>query len=157
MCFFLSNPSVDVCNTLLSRDLKRNLFNLFASWSGQYAKPLGVSSSSVANEDEKLQFCALQVSFLIFNSVHSNESDNSILIQAMSALLCCGSCFDTQNLGEDGNIYFWLDLLLTSSDDKVSNEASIIRFDLLGRRISHKLDLPFFRKNFSSIVALCEL
>jgi hypothetical protein len=38
----------------------------------------------------------------------------------MSALLCCGSCFDTHNLAEDGNIYFWLDLLLTSSDDKVS-------------------------------------
>lgn len=48
---------------------------------------------------------------------------NSFLIsfiQAMSALLCCGSCFDTQNLAEDGNIYFWLDLLLTSPDDKVS-------------------------------------
>lgn len=39
----------------------------------------------------------------------------------MSALLSCGSCFDTQNLSEDGNIYSWLDLLLTSPDDKVSN------------------------------------
>lgn len=39
----------------------------------------------------------------------------------MSALLCCGACFDTQNLSEDGNIYSWLDLLLTSSDDKVIN------------------------------------
>lgn len=41
------------------------------------------------------------------------------MFQAMSALLSCGSCFDTQNLAEDGNIYFWLDLLLTSPDDKV--------------------------------------
>lgn len=41
------------------------------------------------------------------------------MFQAMSALLSCGSCFDTQNLSEDGNIYFWLDLLLTSPDDKV--------------------------------------
>lgn len=39
----------------------------------------------------------------------------------MSALLCCGACFDTQNLSEDGNIYSWLDSLLTSSDDKVVN------------------------------------
>lgn len=38
----------------------------------------------------------------------------------MSALLCCGSCFDAHNLGEDGIIYSWLDSLLTSSDDKVS-------------------------------------
>ena len=55
---------VDICNSLLSRDLKRNLFNLFASWSGQYAKPLCISSASLVNEDEKLQFCALQVSFM---------------------------------------------------------------------------------------------
>lgn len=58
--FFTANL-VEVCNTLLSRDLKRNLFNLFASWSGQYAKPLGISATSLINEDEKLQFCALQV------------------------------------------------------------------------------------------------
>ena len=37
----------------------------------------------------------------------------------MVALLCCGSCFDTQNLAEDGNIYLWLDMLLGSNDDKV--------------------------------------
>ena len=58
-------PSVETCNTLLSRDLKRNLFNLFASWSGQYSKPLGISSNiiaiSVNMEEEKLQFGALQV------------------------------------------------------------------------------------------------
>lgn len=29
--------------TLLSNDLKRHLFNLFASWSGPTAKPLGFS------------------------------------------------------------------------------------------------------------------
>lgn len=29
--------------TLLSNELKRHLFNLFASWSGPSAKPLGVS------------------------------------------------------------------------------------------------------------------
>lgn len=112
---------MDICNSLLSRDLKRNLFNLFASWIGQYAKPLGVSSSSSANDDEKLQFCALQV-----NSRSQVDPNVRIFLiifyiaQAMSALLCCGSCFDTQNLAEDGNIYSWLDLLLTSPDDKVS-------------------------------------
>ncbi|KAG5678891.1 hypothetical protein PVAND_008517 [Polypedilum vanderplanki] len=97
----IKNFSLETCNTLLSKDLKRNLFNLFTSWSGQYAKPLGVVSNITINnnpDDEKLQFNALQ---------------------AMSALLCCGACFDTQNLGEDGNIYLWLDLLLTSSDDKI--------------------------------------
>ncbi|XP_070490077.1 protein furry isoform X3 [Chironomus tepperi] len=96
----IKNFSLETCNTLLSRDLKRNLFNLFTSWCGQYAKPLGVSSNIISTnpDEEKLQFSALQ---------------------AMSALLCCGACFDTQNLSEDGNIYSWLDLLLTSSDDKI--------------------------------------
>lgn len=45
----------------------------------------------------------------------------------MSALLCCGSCFDTLNLGEDGNIYFWLDLLLTSQDDKVNQFIILLK------------------------------
>lgn len=57
---------MEACNTLLSRDLKRNLFNLFASWcGGHYAKPLGVSGITMAAnfnaDEEKLQFSALQV------------------------------------------------------------------------------------------------
>lgn len=31
---------MESCTTLLSNDLKRHLFNLFASWSGPTAKPL---------------------------------------------------------------------------------------------------------------------
>jgi hypothetical protein len=58
---------VEACNTLLSRDLKRNLFKLFASWSGaNYAKPLGFSGSAIATnniDEEKLQFNALQVTY----------------------------------------------------------------------------------------------
>lgn len=94
--FFL----VESCITLLSRDLKRNLFNLFASWSGIFAKPLGLANhiSGTSAEEEKLQFCSLQ---------------------AMSALLCCGPCFDPQYLSEDGLLYPWLDMLLSSKEDKV--------------------------------------
>lgn len=52
----------------------------------------------------------------------------------MSALLCCGSCFDAHNLSEEGIIYSWLDSLLTSSDDKVS---------MIYSQISKKLQTPF--------------
>lgn len=38
----------------------------------------------------------------------------------MSALLCCGPCFDSQYLSEDGLLYPWLDMLLSSKEDKVS-------------------------------------
>lgn len=56
---------MEIQSTLLSKDLKRNLFQLFATWSGSLAKPLGVmynaSNSSANNDEEKLQFSALQV------------------------------------------------------------------------------------------------
>lgn len=51
--------------TLLSRELKRNLFNLFASWGGPLTKQL-VNVYHAANcvEEAKLQFGALWVCLL---------------------------------------------------------------------------------------------
>lgn len=72
-----------------------------------------------ANDDEKLQFCALQVNLTNFIVDFHEEKTYACFSQAMSALLCCGSCFDAHNLGEDGITYSWLDSLLTSTDDKV--------------------------------------
>jgi len=55
--------SVEACATLLSRVLKRNLFNLFAAWCGSFSKPLGYTMQSDHTlEEEKLQFSALQAS-----------------------------------------------------------------------------------------------
>ncbi|XP_049542885.1 protein furry isoform X2 [Anopheles darlingi] len=153
----IKNFSLESCATLLSRELKRNLVNLFVTWSGStYALPFahhghhghhsqggtsgshhGVGSSSasststgitsgigsssiggsvwgsssttatvgsaasastIAAEEEKLQFSALQ---------------------AISAVLCCGPCFEPAHLAEDGAIYSWLDMLMTSNDEKI--------------------------------------
>ncbi|KAL5290083.1 FRY family protein [Megaselia abdita] len=95
----IKNFSLESCATLLSRDLKKNLFNLFASWCGPLSKPLGIFSNTGTNMDEeKLQFSSLQ---------------------AMSALLCCGPIFESQYLLDDGILYKWLDSLLTSKDEKV--------------------------------------
>nr|XP_040229226.2 protein furry isoform X5 [Anopheles coluzzii] len=154
----IKNFSLESCGTLLSRELKRNLVNLFVGWSGTaYALPFahghhgsshhgshhgvgaggsgggsisgigsgvsgigggtigasvwgsssttaGISSGAntsvgtIAAEEEKLQFSALQ---------------------AMSAVLCCGPCFDPGHLAEDGAIYSWLDMLMTSKDEKI--------------------------------------
>ena len=92
---------MEACHTLLKRDLRRNLFTLFASWAGPYGKPL--TSSSLSQEEEKS--CSdLQMSAL----------------QAMSSLLCCGPCFNPQSLSEEGAIlYQWLDHLLASKEEKV--------------------------------------
>lgn len=93
---------VETCYTLLKRDLRRNLFMLFASWAGVYGRPL--TSTSSLQEEEK-SCTELQLSAL----------------QAMSGLLCCGSCFNPQSLSEEGAIlYQWLDLLLASKDEKVT-------------------------------------
>ncbi|XP_058457794.1 protein furry isoform X3 [Malaya genurostris] len=115
----IKNFSLESCLTLLTRELKRNLVNLFASWSGSYAAPFGttggnhsvvshhaVSSSStissISFDEEKLQFSALQ---------------------ATSALLCCGPCYEPSHLSEDGVIYSWLDMLMASKDEKIYDLA----------------------------------
>jgi len=43
----------------------------------------------------------------------------------MSALLCCGHIFYTPHLQDEGIIYKWLDLLLTSKDEKVKRRPLI--------------------------------
>ncbi|XP_037930850.1 protein furry isoform X3 [Teleopsis dalmanni] len=95
----IKNFSLESCATLLTRDLKRNLFELFATWCGPFSKPLGITSQiGQTAEEEKLKFSALQ---------------------AMSALLCCGHVFSTPYLSDDGVIYKWLDMLLSSKDEKI--------------------------------------
>lgn len=76
---------------------------LFSAWSGKYGVPdrRAQNSNSVDLSNKKgtdLHFAALQ---------------------AMSALLCCGPCFDAEGLAEDGPYYQWLDVMLESSDEKV--------------------------------------
>jgi len=69
-----------------------------------------------------LQFSALQVR-PILAPLHINVLSSiysiSLHFQAMSALLCCGHIFYTPHLQDDGIIYKWLDLLLTSKEEKV--------------------------------------
>ena len=96
--------AVETCLTLLKRDLRRSLFALFAGWSGRFGRPLG-HTSTISQDVEEKPCSELQLSAL----------------QAMSALLCCGPCFNPQGLAEDGVLYPWLDMLLASRDDKVGN------------------------------------
>lgn len=56
---------VEACTNLLSKELKRNLFQLFSTWIGSLAKPLSERShanqTSPVNDEDNLQFSALQV------------------------------------------------------------------------------------------------
>lgn len=98
---------METCPTLLRRDLRSNLFTLFAGWSGKFGQTLGISSGPL---DEK----------------PGSELQLSVL-QAMSALLCCGPCFNPLGLAEDGSLYQWLDSLLASKDEKVRIEVFILK------------------------------
>lgn len=72
----------------------------------------GVSSEATSISEEELQFAALQ---------------------AMSAVLCCGPCFNVHNLlSEDGTVYGWLSTLLASKDEKVIER----NYDLIMRQWS---------------------
>lgn len=94
--------SVETRQSLLKRDVRRTWFMLFSKWSGKYGAPVRKHPSADPDQSHKkcteLQFAALQ---------------------AMSALLCCGRCFDVEELGEDGPLYQWLDVMLDSPDERV--------------------------------------
>ncbi|XP_064474584.1 protein furry-like [Ornithodoros turicata] len=82
------------CQTqLLGHDLRRNLFYLFASWSGNMGVPFGVTEKRPAESLTELELSALQ---------------------AMSSVLCCGPCMDPPGLNEESVVYQWLDSLLAS-------------------------------------------
>lgn len=101
---------VEICHTLLKRDLRQNLFILFSTWTGPFGRALGVNTITSGATTE---------------SVSETEGINSVELQlaalhAASALLCCGPCFDSQSLSSDDSpLYQWLDTLLGSNDKKV--------------------------------------
>ncbi|XP_063392996.1 protein furry isoform X2 [Cydia fagiglandana] len=91
---------LDMYGSLMKKDLCRGLFSLFSGWCGPLAKHLGalVPQPPTQENDERLNLSALK---------------------AMSALVCCGSCFAPNALAEDGSLYPWLSEMLSSTNDKI--------------------------------------
>ncbi|XP_061707570.1 protein furry isoform X3 [Cydia pomonella] len=91
---------LDMYGSLMKKDLCRSLFSLFSGWCGPLAKHLGVlvPQPPTQENDERLNLSALK---------------------AMSALVCCGSCFAPNALAEDGSLYPWLSEMLSSTNDKI--------------------------------------
>ena len=96
-----SFPIENRCN-LLSRELRRNLFYLFASWSGEYGNDVFI------NYKQNISTPSQPISELELLS-----------LSAMSSVLCCGSIFDPQCLFDESNLYLWLNHLLSSNEDQV--------------------------------------
>ncbi|XP_054160326.1 protein furry-like isoform X2 [Oppia nitens] len=98
--------SIENRSNLLSRELRRNLFYLFASWSGDYGNHVFINYKR--NPQQPLQ----PITDLEYLS-----------LSAMSAVLCCGSIFDPQCLFDESNLYLWLNHLLSCKQEKVADLA----------------------------------
>uniref|UniRef100_A0A5S6QGF4 Protein furry-like protein-like n=1 Tax=Trichuris muris TaxID=70415 RepID=A0A5S6QGF4_TRIMR len=85
---------------LMSNDLRKNLFYLFASWSGRLG--LVLDKRHLRDKD-----------FL--------NSQESFAVMAMCSVLTCGHVFDPHAISdENGYIFGWLEALVQSRSDKIS-------------------------------------
>ena len=100
----VSSFPLDKRKTLIRKELRKNLFYLFAGWSGRFGQLFGVNSrtSYPENTCTEFEFSALQ---------------------AMLAVLCIGPCFEQNMFAEDGEVYKLLDLLLASEDPNIYTEG----------------------------------
>ena len=123
--------------SLLKRELRQQIFILFASWSGKFGRPFGVNSSERG-------------------SASSKETEPTELqltsVEAMSSVLCCGPCFNKQGLTEDSHsdIYSWLDVLLSSKSDKVTALHSSCNSSV--KESPQKKDLQVMERNMRSFL-----
>jgi len=105
----ISSFNVDNRTNLLSKDLRRNLFYLFASLSGHVTLNLFRSSSMISKhrkEESKL------------NEITEFSYVN---LKAMCSVLCCGSVFADHCLREESSYFDWLYMLLNSTDERLRN------------------------------------
>jgi hypothetical protein len=107
--------SLEQRKDLLKKDLKCNLFYLFAGWSGKFGQPFEQSHNSLTKSSFS-QVAGADTSGS--EKVQPTEFELSAL-ESMIAVLCCGSCFDDSALSEDGSLYTFLDNLLESDHPKV--------------------------------------
>ncbi|KAI5701919.1 hypothetical protein M8J75_014651 [Diaphorina citri] len=114
VCKMIHSFPLESRQTLLKRDLRRNLFSLFTSWAGQYGRNLNITQSySVSMPNPPASNPGPE-------ALKTSEEELQLTsLSAMSAVLTCGPVFDPSTLlAEDGVLYPWLDMLLASSEEK---------------------------------------
>ena len=87
--------SLEQRRNLLKKDLRRNLFYLFASWAGKYGQPFvkqSQSQSHATGQEVQNQNLLAEIQEFEYSS-----------LRAMIAVLCCGSNFDDNT--EDVNTF----------------------------------------------------
>lgn len=76
-------------------------------------------------------------------------------LQAMSAVVCCGRCFDPSALAEDGSLYPWLREMLSSPNDKVKVHLLLFYHHLKhgGLMLTGKINVQVFAFRYMSWLA----
>ena len=105
----LSSFNVDNRANLLSKDLRKNLFYLFASFSGTVTASLFRSSSMISKHRKEE------------GKLNDLTEFNYVALQAMCSVLCCGSVFADHCLQEESSYFDWLYMLLNSTDERLRN------------------------------------
>jgi len=100
----VSSFPLDRRMTLIRKELRKNLFNLFGSWAGKFGQLFGLNTRPVSSDNSctEFEFSALQ---------------------SMLSVLCSGPCFNSAAFDQDGDVYNLLDLLLNSEDPNIYNEG----------------------------------
>ena len=100
----ISSFPLDKRRTLIRKDLRRHLFNLFAGWSGRFGQLFGMNTKPANNDNTCTEF-------------------EFQALQTMLAVLCSGPYFDHSMFSDNGDVYKLLDLLLASEDINIYEEG----------------------------------
>ena len=100
----IASFQLDKRRTLIRKELRRNLFNLFASWSGTFGQLFGLNTRPTNSDNTCTEF-------------------EFMALQSMLAVLCSGPYFDREMFAEEGEVYRLLDLLLESKDPSIYAEG----------------------------------
>ena len=100
----IASFQLDKRRTLIRKELRRNLFNLFASWSGTFGQLFGLNTRPTNSDNTCTEF-------------------EFMALQSMLAVLCSGPYFDREMFAEEGEVYRLLDLLLASEDPSIYAEG----------------------------------
>lgn len=115
VCNLIKSFPISQRSSKISREMRQNLFRLFASMSGKYGQMF-----LHVNYQYPLQT-------LDFSKITELEH---LATRSMSTVLCAGPLFDQKNLLDGNSLYFWLTSLLNSRDRRM-NEIGLESLILL--------------------------
>ena len=131
ICNLIKSFPIETRESKFSRELRHNLFNLFATWSGKYGNMLLNNNNQLNNHSPRhhnhhhhhhhhqQQQKNTGQQLLDFSFITELEF---LSIRSMATVLCAGPMFDSKNyLFDNSNLYQWLLNLLNASEKRIND------------------------------------